>query len=539
MEDQTIRIFIFGLGKAGKTTIVEYFREKKFIPQAPTIGVSISRLIFSKLILDITDVGGQELFRREWTSYLNKPHVLIFVIDGMDRDAARIKEGRKELMRILEVPRISNVPLLVLINKNDYTLAMSRKAAIDKYQLDGIRNRQVVIYDVSAKTGNNMISALNALTSMVLKDDAIEYFVSEEIREQSRRLKVNFKDFTQKGNNALKKKDYVGALANLNIAKELFSNLFQLGVIEDGKSYQKLTNLISHAERELEKAESTTQESSHLAMLRKSGSIIDTRGGGVGVGEGGDRKLSRLSIFLFGLDRAGKTTFVEYLKQERFKNQTPTLGLNISHLVLGNVRFEFNDLGGQKVFRLNWMDYWKEPDMMVFMVDAIDSARFREAKDAFWSILKREETRNKPLLILSNKVDDPEAKPAPMVKKALLVDEIRDRSFGFYEISVKNSYNIDKALNFMVSIILQDDQMDRFISNEMKRLIRSYKEMYRAYLKESKVLEKENEFQKARDRIHTAIFIQEELFKNGYSKAQKEIKKCTGLLKKLLKQHPP
>ena len=41
-----ISIFIFGLDRVGKTTIVEFLKEKKFLPQNPTIGVSISQIVF-------------------------------------------------------------------------------------------------------------------------------------------------------------------------------------------------------------------------------------------------------------------------------------------------------------------------------------------------------------------------------------------------------------------------------------------------------------------------------------------------------------
>ncbi|MBD3185865.1 GTP-binding protein, partial [Candidatus Bathyarchaeota archaeon] len=279
MKERVIKIFIFGLNQVGKTTIVEYFRERKFIPQSPTIGVSISRLIFSRLVLDITDVGGQELFRREWTSYLKKPHVLMFVIDGTDRITSRIRQGRQELDRILGIPRISGVPLLVLINKSDAALSMSKRAAMDKYQLQSIKDRQVAIYEVSAKTGVNMDAALNALTSMVLKDDAIEYFVNEEVRKQSRRLLTSFNEFMKKGTSAFKKKEYFEAIASLNIAKELYSNLFQLGVVESGKSYQKLVSMIAEAERE---SSSMTEDEVLAGKAPVGAEVAGDTGGGKG-----------------------------------------------------------------------------------------------------------------------------------------------------------------------------------------------------------------------------------------------------------------
>ncbi|MBD3187716.1 GTP-binding protein, partial [Candidatus Bathyarchaeota archaeon] len=246
--------------------------------------------------------------------------------------------------------------------------------------------------------------------------------------------------------------------------------------------------------------------------------------------------ITTASMFLFGLDRAGKTTLVEYLKSETFKDHAPTLGVNVAHIVLGNVRFEFNDLGGQAAFRTTWMDYWNDPDLMVFMVDATDVGRFKEARDALFSIINLPKTRGVPLLILSNKIDDPEARSAAMMEIALDINSIKDRTVAFYEISIKEGRNLEKALNFMASFILQDDAMESFVSNELKRITRSYKEMFKAYIKEAKLLEKQGEYRKAEDRVHRAIFVQEELFKQGFSKARKHIKKCENMLQHLGKR---
>ena len=97
-----IQIFVFGLNKVGKTTLVEYLREKKFVPQSPTIGVSISQIIFQNLTMEFTDVGGQKQFRQMWEEHLKQPHVLVYVIDASDRDEDRVQDGRFELHKLLK-----------------------------------------------------------------------------------------------------------------------------------------------------------------------------------------------------------------------------------------------------------------------------------------------------------------------------------------------------------------------------------------------------------------------------------------------------
>ncbi|MBN2150565.1 MAG: hypothetical protein JW839_03865 [Candidatus Lokiarchaeota archaeon] len=527
MSEKRIGVFVFGLSRAGKSTIVEYFRQKRFVPQTPTMGVSISQLIFQKLVLEFTDVGGQEVFRKQWNSYLARPHVLVFVIDGLNRDDNHISDARGELDRMLKNQKVAGTPLLVLVNKVDEPLAMSKATVIERYQLHEYADRDSAIYEVSARTGTNMDAVLNAMTSIVLKDEAIEYFVSEEIKQLSRTMLSSYKEFSQKGEREFKDGNLEDALACLNLAKEISSNLFQFGILPSGKEYQRLTSTIIKVQKaidEKERAEAEQPRRSYLGALKDEATAAERR----------DAKAFKVvSIFLFGLDRAGKTTFVEYLKNDAYKDQTPTLGVNLTHLVLGNVRFAFNDLGGQQAFRPGWMDYWKGQDLMIFIVDAADAARFEEARDALWSILRHPDTRGKPLLVLANKVDLPDAKPLVLVQSAIEYHEIDRTPKAIYETSVKGNYNLDKALNFIVSLVLHDSEMGKFVSREVKRLLKNYKAMYDAYVKEARLLEKDRDFQTAYNRVYKAKMVQEELFKHGDSRAQKEIRKLDQWLAKL------
>jgi small GTP-binding protein len=514
---EKISIFVFGLDHSGKTTLIEFFRQKKFLPQMPTLGVSISRIIFQKLTFEFTDVGGQESIRKQWDSYLKKPNLLVFVLDAMDRDPARIETAKKELDRILKNPKVTGIPLLVLINKVDEPLAMSRRIVDDKYALPLLKNHDIAIYEVSAMTGLNIDAVINAMTSLVLKNEAIEYFVNAEVKAMAKSLVANFKDCMQKGNEAMAKQNYAEALANFNLAKEISSNLFQIGVFTSGKEFQRLAGLVAKCEKALDEQERSMEQKpvkSYLGLLRDEGKAAQK----------GAQAITKLSIFLFGLDRAGKTTFVDFLKNETFKNQSPTIGVNLTTLVLGNVKFEFNDLGGQEHLRASWMDNWKGQDILIFMVDAADAVRFQDAHDALWSVIRLPETAGKPLLVLVNKCDLPEAKPRVIVESALEYHAI-DRAKAIFEISVKGNLNLDKALNFIVSIVLKDADMEKFISKEIKRLIHNYNSIYEALIKEAKILEKEKQFQTAYNRVAKGRLVQEELFKHGIGRAQKEIRK--------------
>ncbi|MHA1370578.1 MAG: ADP-ribosylation factor-like protein [Promethearchaeota archaeon] len=163
--------FVFGFGKAGKTTMLEYFSEGRYIPQGPTIGVSLKNLAFPEILLHFVDVGGVGNLREGWTNYLNEPKVLIFVFDATDRNPARIELASKELFRILKHPKTKGVPLIFVINKIDLQLAMRKNHAIKKIGIDKIKDRCVQVHEISAKTGENINTLLNEIKKVANKHD--------------------------------------------------------------------------------------------------------------------------------------------------------------------------------------------------------------------------------------------------------------------------------------------------------------------------------------------------------------------------------
>lgn len=334
-----------------------------------------------------------------------------------------------------------------------------------------------------------------------------------------------FQDFLQKGKAALEAQNYKAALASLNIAGKLLADIQGSGGDVPEADVSALGGLLAKATEGSEKQGKETKEkaASQLAVLRDRGSKAEAAG----------KKAKIMSVFLFGLDAAGKTTFIDYINNERFIDHAPTVGVSISRIALGSMKFVFNDVGGQEKYRNDWRKYWKDPDFMVFMVDASDSARFEFAKDYLWKVVNDFATEGVPLVVMSNKIDKPDAKPLVDVVNALDLGAIRERLVGVFETSVKTSKNIDKALNFVASTALSDQALRHFVDAEIARLNRNLGEFYKAYVEEAKYLEGEKDFKKAADRVNKAKLVQEELFKQGFSKAAKEITKCNVWLAKL------
>ncbi|MHA1683752.1 MAG: ADP-ribosylation factor family protein [Promethearchaeota archaeon] len=325
----------------------------------------------------------------------------------------------------------------------------------------------------------------------------------------------------EKGKSALNKGDSQEALSNLNMAQKTLADMAAKGVAMKDEDIQELESLIIRATQDSGPKESL---SSTLSRLRDSATESDKK------------KEKIMSIFLFGLDAAGKTTLVDYINNEKFEDHAPTVGVNISRVTLGNIKFVFNDVGGQQAYRTNWNNYWRNPDFMIFMVDSSDSVRFDAARDYLWEVLNHPDAAGVPLLILSNKIDKAESKSLAEVSDALNTAGINDRMYAIFDLSVKDAIHINNALNFIASQALEDDDFRKFVGKKVDAMNRNYTELANIYLKEAEMHEENRKFDKALARVHKSKLILEELFKQGFSKTQKLIVKCNVWLSRLNKK---
>ncbi|KAF9764272.1 ADP-ribosylation factor [Nosema granulosis] len=110
------------------------------------------------------------------------------------------------------------------------------------------------------------------------------------------------------------------------------------------------------------------------------------------------------SVTMIGLDAAGKTTLLYFLKTGEVQHTVPTLGFNCESVEIGDLNFLVWDIGGQEAFVKFWQNYIRTSKAIIFLVDVADSKRYAQASYDLWSILK-ELSAPMPLLILVNKID--------------------------------------------------------------------------------------------------------------------------------------
>lgn len=114
----------------------------------------------------------------------------------------------------------------------------------------------------------------------------------------------------------------------------------------------------------------------------------------------------QVSILFLGIDNAGKTTLLNLLRDQQTTTR-PTNHPTSAEVEVCNMRANIVDLGGHEPARIIWKSFFYQCDGVVFIVDAIDSERFNEVKNAYNTVKTciAEQNKNIPISVLINKMD--------------------------------------------------------------------------------------------------------------------------------------
>ena len=160
-----------------------------------------------------------------------------------------------------------------------------------------------------------------------------------------------------------------------------------------------------------------------------------------------------------GLDNAGKSALLHVLKTDRVTQTRPTIHPHSEELKMGNLVLNTFDLGGHVQARYIWRDYFPAIDAILFLVDAVDTARFEEAYKELTNILESPELVNIPIAILGNKIDMAGAVSIEELKAALNYDELfakANRPMEVFMTSVTKKIGYSDALQW-ISTKLPDE----------------------------------------------------------------------------------
>ncbi|XP_065547093.1 ADP-ribosylation factor-like protein 10 isoform X2 [Lathamus discolor] len=156
-----------GLDGAGKSSILHYIcnqpARKCF---TPTQGFNCTQLSIEGLEMELLEVGGSQNLRAYWPHYMSHAHVLVFVVDSVNR--SRLVTARQELHTPLATePQLlatePQLPLVVLANKQDKSDALSTGELWLELALLTLSKQQEVFVLRTSATWDNLNTANSIL----------------------------------------------------------------------------------------------------------------------------------------------------------------------------------------------------------------------------------------------------------------------------------------------------------------------------------------------------------------------------------------
>ncbi len=119
-----------------------------------------------------------------------------------------------------------------------------------------------------------------------------------------------------------------------------------------------------------------------------------------------------------------------------------------------NVSFQVWDLGGQSSIRPYWRCYYASTDALVFVVDSADADRTATAAAELAAMLREDELRRVPLLVLANKQDLPGALCDADVSAALELGAVRDRPWHVESATATSGAGLDAGFDWYADMCL-------------------------------------------------------------------------------------
>ncbi|XP_074460019.1 ADP-ribosylation factor-like protein 10 [Larus michahellis] len=154
------QVLVLGLDGAGKSSVLHYICSQKARDRiAPTHGFNSAQLFVEGMEMDLLEVGGSQNLRSYWPHYLSEAHVLVFVVDSVDR--SRLLTARQELHALLAAePRL---PLVVLANKQDKSDALSTAELQEELALHTLSGQRELFLLPTSATWDSLSTATSVL----------------------------------------------------------------------------------------------------------------------------------------------------------------------------------------------------------------------------------------------------------------------------------------------------------------------------------------------------------------------------------------
>ena len=169
-----IPITIIGLPYAGKTTLVNWLREKRFTRPKPTVGFDFEQIQVGDVLFNIFDISGQKSYRASmWKSYVMTSVGIIFVLDSTNSE--EMDEALKWFWVMIDdwlESVFSDKVILFLANKSDLKDSTDLDSIIEQLNLDKMSQYPDIsfqIFKTSIRAETNLKYAFQWFVSKIKK----------------------------------------------------------------------------------------------------------------------------------------------------------------------------------------------------------------------------------------------------------------------------------------------------------------------------------------------------------------------------------
>lgn len=155
--DKKVNIAMCGLDNAGKTSILNFLKQGEPNNTIANMGVNHEKFNLGKLSLSVMDLGGQEVFRQFWPTYIERADIFIYVVDSSD--IQRLPLAKKVFYNAVHNYCKPKTAILMLATKQDLSNVCSLAYIIHLFQLTSMFERTVHVQKTSAISGVGIYEA--------------------------------------------------------------------------------------------------------------------------------------------------------------------------------------------------------------------------------------------------------------------------------------------------------------------------------------------------------------------------------------------
>jgi GTPase SAR1 family protein len=136
-------------------------------------------------------------------------------------------------------------------------------------------------------------------------------------------------------------------------------------------------------------------------------------------------------VLILGLQDSGKTTILYHFKFNEKVFTIPTSGYNIESFSYKSKNYTAYDMQYKDdlIESKDFIELFNNVNIIIFVVDKSKVSRLDENKNFLFQILNKEELKNKPILIISNKSDLEKNLTTGDLADKLCLYDIKDREW--------------------------------------------------------------------------------------------------------------